>query len=114
MINERSGQAVETANVRTAAGPGHRENVRLTVAVTIDRGDADTAGETRVVGEEVERLRHGGSAHVEDDHVWSAAGARPGDNIGPAIAVDVAAGYVNTGGEILIERKEAEEARAVG
>src|SRR5439155_1198659 len=64
--------AAEDGDVGSGARTGAADQVRVTVGVHVAGGDADAAGEIRVVGIEVEE--HIVVVGVEDQHVRSAAG----------------------------------------
>ncbi len=87
--------------MRTAAGTGGRDDIGPAVAVVVGRADADAAAEAAAVGEEV-RQQVGRIRAAEDPHVRAAAGAGAGDDVGPAIAVEVARRHVDAAGEAAV------------
>ena len=89
--------AVERLDVRAAAGPGPGDDVGIAVAVDVAGGHAHAAGESGGIGEEVVDDVIVGAA--EDLDVRPAAGAGPGNDVGLAVAVDVADGHVDAAGE---------------
>src|SRR5207253_6051203 len=89
-LDEAAGRAAEDLDVRAAAGAGPGDDVGLAVAVHVARGHGHAAAEERVVGEK--RIDHRPRQAVEDLDVRPAGRARAGDQVGEAVAVDVARG----------------------
>src|SRR5260370_1016642 len=73
--------------------------------------DEDAAAEVRVEGEEVFEARQVGAA--ENAHLRQRARAGPCDDIGPAVAVDVAGADAHAAGERRQEGEEAPQQRTV-
>src|SRR5213076_309353 len=88
------GQAAEHLDVAArGAGPGPDDDVGQAVPVAVDRAGADPAEEA---GEAEEAEPLGPRQSVEDlDGAARAEGAGPHDDVGEAVAVDVAAGHVD-------------------
>src|SRR5205807_2416249 len=105
-LEERAIGAAEDFDVRPAASPGPGDDVRLAVAIDVASGDVDPAGEARVVGEEAHEERTVGAA--EDLDVRASPGPGAGDDVGDAVAVDVADGHPHAAGEGRIVGHEAE------
>src|SRR5204862_6308688 len=91
------GRSVENLHVRPAALLRARDNPDGSTAAEGARGHVDPTGEARVVGEETRQQRKVLAA--EDLDVRAAAGAGPGDDVGEAVAVDVAHGHVDAAAE---------------
>src|SRR5262249_48282860 len=72
-----------------------------------DRADTDAAREARVEGREAPQ--QGAVEAAEDLHVRPAARAGARDDIGVAVAVDVAGGHVDAPGEARIVGQEGPE-----
>ena len=87
------------------ARPRHGEELDLAVIRQVEGGDLHAARERGVVGEEAADLGEGGA--VPDADVRAAARAGPGDDVGQAIAVDVAGRDVHAAGERRVVGKEA-------
>src|SRR5207245_523452 len=83
-------------HVRSAAASGAADHVGEAVAVHVAGRDADAAGEVQVVGEEV--VEDGTVLATEDGDVGPAAGVGADDDVGVAVAVDVAGGHVGAAG----------------
>jgi hypothetical protein len=102
--------ARERLHVRPAAEAGPGDHIRFAVVVHVAGRHLDAAGEGGVVGEEAQQ---GGTVAAADDLDVRAAG-RPGagDEVGEAVAVDVAgrdegAAGEQGGGAALVERFES-------
>src|SRR5205823_3238975 len=87
-LDAAAGGAAEHLDVRATARAGAGNDVGLAVAVHVAGGHGHAAAKQRVVGEE--RMDHGSRQAVEDLDVGAARGARAGDEVGEAVAVDVA------------------------
>src|SRR5207249_9832021 len=99
--------AVEHRNHRGTAGPGPGHDLGLAVAVGVAGGHVHPAAEVRVEG--VEGLHHGAGAAVEHDNLRRAAVARPGDDLGHAVAGHVAECDVDPAAEGRVKGVEGEE-----
>src|SRR5262249_21226860 len=103
-----AGGAVKNADLRQPTRPGPSDDVGLAVAVDVARRNADTAAERLWKGEEVEQDGIGGAAesldlrqgtHVQaGDDVWE-AGVGTNDDIGLAVAIDVAGSHEDAAAE---------------
>ena len=112
-------EAAERVEVRAAPHPHvraaavdrsrPRHDVGEPVPVDVARGDVDPAHEGRVVGEEAADLRE--RRAVPHPHVRSAPEPRAGDDVGEAVAVDVARGHVHAAGECRVVGEEAADWR---
>jgi len=87
----------ECAHVRTAAGSCGGDDVGQAVAVDVARGDADAAVERGIVGVEARDLVQP-SSQAERAHVRVAA-ARPGDDIGQPVTINISARHEHTTGK---------------
>src|SRR5262249_11493170 len=67
----------------------------------------------RVGANGVEVLNDAAAAAIEHLHVRATARARPHDDVGPAVAVDVARGHVHAAGEARVEGVDAQDEAAV-
>ncbi len=90
---------------RAGARPRHGEDLDPAVIGQVEGGDLHAARERGVVGEEAAELGEGRA--VPEPDVRTAARARASDDVGQAIAVDVARGDVDAAGK---ERGVGEEA----
>ena len=97
------------ADVGAAAGAGAGDDVGAAVAVDVAGGDADAAGEAGGVGEEARRSARCRLGAAEDLDMRPAAGAGAGDDVGEAVAVDVAGGDEDAAGERGAVGEEARE-----
>src|SRR5262249_29207414 len=91
------------------AGPGTADDVGAAIAIEITGRHAHAAAEGGAEGEEVAEELSRGSA--EDAHLRQAARVGATDDVGPAIAVDVAGGHVRAAREQRREREEVAEHR---
>src|SRR5207248_326579 len=102
----RPGGGVERLDVPAGgAGPRARDDVAAAVTVGVARGHEDAAGEAGV-GEEAGPLRPGGA--VEDLDVGPGAGPRPRDDVGPAVAIDIARRHAHPAGEAGVGEEAAD------
>ena len=83
--------------MRTAAGPGRRDDVGTSVVIDVCGSHTHAAGERRIV--RGERARDRAVAAAEDDDVRSNARIRPRDDIGEPVAVDVAGRHEHATGK---------------
>src|SRR5205085_10077064 len=81
LVDVGAGQAVVGADVRPAAGAGHRQDLSLARRAAVG-ADPDAAAEGLVEGEEAQKRRV--AAAVEHGDVRPAAGAGPDDDVGVA------------------------------
>src|SRR5438132_1086763 len=100
MVDQCPRPTVEAGDVRATAGTGDGEYVGLAVAVDVPGADADAAGEAHVVGEEAREPRLGVVLPGIDADVGSAAGVGADDDVGEAVAVDVAGRHEAAAGEV--------------
>src|SRR5207302_1882187 len=90
--------AAEDLDLRAAARPGAGNDVGLAVAVHVPGGDEHAAGEFGVVGEKA--AEQGQVDAAEDLDVRAAAGARAGNDVIGAVAIDVAGGHADAAAEV--------------
>ena len=99
----------ERPHVRSAAGAGPRDDLGPAVAGHVPDGDPDAPRERRVVREEARHLRRDATRQAERPHVRPAAGARPRDDVGESVAVDVPARHGHAPAKSGVVRIEARE-----
>src|SRR5205823_3748322 len=102
----------EDFHMRPAASPGAGDDVRLAVAVDVTRGHEHTTGEVRAVSEEVGN--DGEAAAIEDLDLGPTTGTGGGDDVGSAVAVDVADGHADAAGEGRIGKQLGAEVAGFG
>ena len=89
--------AIEHLHVRSAAGSGTGDDFGEAIAGQVCRGNRDTAGEGRGVGEEGGKF--GGVVAAEGLDMGSATGSGACDDVQDAVMVDIAGGDKDTAGE---------------
>ncbi len=97
-MEQVQGFAVKCLDVWPAAGPCAGNDVGLCISVDIGGCHGDAPRECGIVGEEGMDLR--AAFAVENLDVWPAAGPCAGNDVGPAIGVDVAQGHVHAADKI--------------
>src|SRR5262249_54321369 len=94
-------QGVETGLGQRRPIPGSREEVGPAVVVGVADTDADAAGEGfRISVETGDQGLAVGEVVPEDLDVRAGAGAGPSNDVGDAVAGDIARGNVNPAGEV--------------
>src|SRR5438128_4047727 len=91
------GDDSENGNIRSAAGARTGNDLRLAIAVHVSSGDIDACGEIWIVGKEARQERAIGA--TEDGDIGAAAGPGATDDVGVAVAVDVAGCHAHAAGE---------------
>src|SRR5262249_6627183 len=104
--------AVDDLDVRAGARAGADHEVGVAVAVDVGHGHADAAAEDR--GEGVEAGQKGAVPAAEDlDVAAGPSGPGAGDDVGEAVAIDVARRHAHAAAEQVV-RRQVEAQRAVG
>src|SRR5207249_2820702 len=88
-----AGHAIEDLDVRPAAGARPGDDVGQAVAGDVAGRHGDAAAEAGPVGKVAFQQR--AVLAAKDLDVRPAAGARPGDDVSEAVAIDVADGHVD-------------------
>ena len=91
------GRSVEDDDLRAATGAGTDDDVGLAVAVHVAGRQEQATGEGRREG--IEGGQQAEALAVEDGDLGAAAGSGGGDDVGEAVAVDVAGGDADAAGE---------------
>src|SRR5207253_8948203 len=102
--------AVEDAHVGRAALALADDDVGPAVAVDVAGRHVDAVGEVAKGGEV---LQQRAVRAAESEHVGAAAHAGTGDDVGPAVAVDVAAAHADAAREGGIVREEVVQGAAI-
>src|SRR5437016_2762531 len=95
-----------------AASAGTGDDIREAIAVDVAGRHINAAVETCIEGHEFAQQFSVGS--IKDSDVRTAAGSRAGDDVGCAVAVDVAGGDADASPEARIVGEEAKLLRACG
>src|SRR5262249_42757717 len=100
-------RSIEHLDLRTGSGSSTDNELRFPVSIQVSCVNSNAVVE--VCAKREEALEQGPVLAAEDFHVGSAAGACPGDDVGEAVAVDVAGGHVDAALEVRIVREETGE-----